>query len=158
MAGRSSQRKCQAYQWKGSSMQVLRTDKCHCRHVSINHPEGAKYCKTCNDYVLVDSWHKCTCCGNKVQRETKSLNAYKRFEDVIAQNEPLINCYLKNRYKCQNMPGFVISIDWRTYLVSMEYVAEFAEMPRTRDPTKIKPLLEKIQEHAPIIYPGTRIN
>lgn len=55
------------------------------------------------------------------------------------------------------MPGFVISIDWRTYLVSLEDVAEFAKMPRTRDPAKIKPLLERIQSKAAIIYPGTKI-
>lgn len=105
----------------------------------------------------MDSWHKCTCCFNKVPRETKSLNAYKRFEDVIEQNENIINCFLKNPYRVENMPGFVISIDWRTYLVSLEDVAEFAKMPRTRDPAKIKPLLERIQSKAAIIYPGTKI-
>jgi hypothetical protein len=138
-------------------MQLVQNDKCFGRHVSLNHPEGSKFCTICNDFVLVDSWHRCTCCLNKVPRETKSLNAYKRLESLVEQNKIIIDAYLKHPYKCTDMPGFVISIDWRTYLVSIEDIAEFATMPRTRNPMKLKPLVDKIQSKAALIYPGTRI-
>lgn len=138
--------------------QVLQEVNCRNQHTSLHHPKGAKFCDFCNDYVLVDNWHKCTCCLKRVTRKRTFLSDIVRLDKVVQDNENIIKCYLNNPYQSENMPGFVIKIGYRTYLISLSDLANYTKIPAMRNPDRLRPFLEGLESKATLIYPGTRVN
>lgn len=138
--------------------QVLTSYTCKSVHVNLHHPRGAKFCDFCSDYVLVDNWHRCDCCGKKVTRKRTFLTDIIRLDKAVEDNRTIIESYLNNPYQTQNMPGIVIKMGHRTYLVSLSDLANYTKIPAMRNPDRLRPFLEGLESKATLLYPGTRVN
>lgn len=130
-----------------------------CRKISVSnhHPQGSSYCKFCRHYSLTDEKQRCVCCLNKIVRERKYYSDLRKFEQIIEQNQNLIDVYLKHPYQVDYMPGFVVKLGYKTYLVNIKHLAEYMKFENQRNLDLILPLLTEIKQNSTLLMPGTRV-
>lgn len=137
--------------------QVMHDPRCKNLHVNIHHPQGAVYCDNCEDYVLIDWMRICQCCHKKVVKTRSFLGNIKKLDYAVEANKKILECYIRNPNESDFMPGVIIQFGYRNYLVNIKYLAEYMQMPATRNPDMLRPFLNKIETNAMLLMPGTRV-
>ena len=137
--------------------QVVQQKKCREQHVSLHNPNGAVWCDNCGDYVICDWRRICQCCYTKVVKTRSFVTNIKKLDDIIEDNRIILEQYAKKPYHNNNLPGFVVQLGYRNYLISIESLAEYMTMPPTKNPDAIRPFLNKIETKSMLLMPGTKV-
>lgn len=116
-------------------MQVI--DSCRGMKVGPRHPDGSKFCVSCNHYTLTTIEDMCSCCGIHVpsKQSGRHLNTKKVLDKLLKNCGHLINNGASFPIDKVLEPGWHLRIGPRTHWVPLKWLVRYAELPglETRD-------------------------